>query len=122
MNQFISVQSYHVSDDWYKIHRVVEHTSRQTLAADMGVLLFVLFMVMSHHVLGTMNQLERKIFPFIRNMNFIRIFQPILRNYKAGKPIGEKKLGVAKLLNHLKNHLKTIPFNFKYMTFKPDLL
>ena len=57
------------------------------------------------------------------SMEIIRNIQEIMRNSERmrGKAIGEKRLGVVKLMNHLKNRLITIPFKFNYMAFKPDL-
>ena len=59
------------------------------------------------------------------NMEIIRNIQEIMRSrarMERGRSIKEKKLGVAKLMNHLKNRFVTIPFKFNYMAFKPDLL
>ena len=55
------------------------------------------------------------------NMEIIRNIQEIMRSRTKARG-REKKLGVAKLMNHLKNRFLTIPFKFNYMAFKPDFL
>ena len=55
------------------------------------------------------------------NMEIIRNIQEIMSRERK-RSIKEKKLGVAKLMKHLKNRFLTIPFKFNYMAFKPDLL
>ena len=55
------------------------------------------------------------------NLEIIKSIQEIMRS-RARARGREKKLGVAKLMNHLKNRFLTIPFKFNYMAFKPDLL
>lgn len=55
------------------------------------------------------------------NLEIIRGIKNMMRRRMYEKAIREKKLGVVKLINHLKNRLYTVPFKFNYMAFKPDL-
>lgn len=60
--------------------------------------------------------------PFDHRTNLeIREIKNMMRRRMYEKAIREKKLGVVKLINHLKNRLYTVPFKFNYMAFKPDL-
>ena len=55
------------------------------------------------------------------NLEITREIQNMMRRRMYEKAIRDKKLGVVKLMNHLKNRLFTVPFKFNYMAFKPAL-